>query len=131
MLHIAVHIICKCASVTKDFKRQPKRKQHTACIVLVVPTLLCGSKTCSLTKRSENEKQTTVRKFQRNLKVCTTRFIEVIHLDWIWDGRLSKSILSKHLKARRDNDKTCEQWSEGQTQLSGKPKKMNKTDLKI
>lgn len=54
MLHTAVHIICICESVTKDFKRQSKRKQHTACIAVVVPTLLFGSETCSLRKRSEN-----------------------------------------------------------------------------
>jgi hypothetical protein len=43
MLHTAVHIIHIHGSVTKDFKRQSKRKQQTACIVLVVPTLPRGS----------------------------------------------------------------------------------------
>jgi len=94
MLHTAVHIICE--SVTKDFERQSKRKQQTACIVLVVPTLLCGSETCSLRKRSENERQTTVRKFQRNLTVCTARFTAVVHPEGIMYARFSKSILSKH-----------------------------------
>jgi hypothetical protein len=79
MLHTADHIICICESVTKDFKRQSKMKQHRACIVLVVATLLCGSETCSIRKRSENERQSTARKFQRNLTVCTARFTEVVH----------------------------------------------------
>jgi hypothetical protein len=47
-------------------------------------------------KRSENERQSTVRTFQRNLTVCTPRFTEVVHPDQIMDARFSKSILSKH-----------------------------------
>lgn len=50
---------------------------------------------CSLRKRSENERKSTVRKFQRNLTVCTARFTVVVHPDWIMDVRFSKSILSK------------------------------------
>ena len=68
-------------------------------------------------KRSENERQSTVRKFQRNLTVCTARFTEVVYPNQIMDARFSKSILSKHWQARRENDKPCQQWSEGQTQL--------------
>jgi hypothetical protein len=81
MLHTAVHIIPICESVTNDFKRPSKRKQHTACIVLVVPTLVCGSETCSLRKSSKNERQSTVRKYQRNLRIWTARFTEVAHPD--------------------------------------------------
>jgi len=96
MLHTAVNVIYICESVTKDFQRQSKRKQHTACVVLVVPTLLCESETCALRKRSEIERQSTVRKFQRNLTVCTARFTEVVHPDQIMNARFSKFILSKH-----------------------------------
>jgi hypothetical protein len=134
MLHIAIHIICLCESVTEYFKRQQKRKQHTACIVLVVPTLLCESETCSLIKRSENERQSTVRKLQRNLIVCTARFTEIVTLHRIQDGRLSKPfwvstykledimihLLNNDLKAKH----ICKT-------MLGKPKKMNKTDLTI
>jgi hypothetical protein len=101
----------------KISKGNQKGKKHTACIVLVVPTILCGGETCSLRKRSENERQSTVRKFQRNLTVYTARFTEVVHPDRIMDVRFSKSILSNHWQARKENDKPCKQWSEGQTQL--------------
>lgn len=111
MLHTAVHIICICGSVTKDFKRQSKRKQQTACIVLVVPILVRGSETCSLRKRSKNERQSLVRKCQRNLTICTARFTSRLYNGFL------KSILSKHWQARRENDKPCKQWSEGQTQM--------------